>query len=206
MHLPTCFVRAFCLAATLTLGVHLGIAQEASRSASPTPLVELDTTEGRIVIELNAEQAPKTVANFLEYAASGHYEGTVFHCVIPNFMIQCGGLDESLREKATKPPIRNESANGLTHKKYTVAMARRMDDPHSATCQFFINTADNDAQGSSGYAVFGKVINGFDVVDKIGSTQTHARPNPAVPELLMQDVPVTPIVIKRVTVISKTAS
>ncbi len=140
-------------------------------------LVALDTTEGKIVIELDAEKAPKTVANFLDYVMSGHYEGTVFHRVIKDFMIQGGGMDENLKEKEVKAPVRNEAGNGLKNNKYTVAMART-NDPHSATSQFFINTADNgflnreQAQDGFGYTVFGKVVEGMDVVDKIGVVKT----------------------------------
>ena len=184
-------------------------ASEATASnPAERPEVELDTSEGMILIELNAEKAPKTVANFLEYVESGFYENTVFHRVIDGFMIQGGGMDEKLMEKKTLPPIVNEAGNGLTNKKYTVAMART-NDPHSATSQFFINTADNaflnpdSAQGSAGYAVFGRVVKGLDVVDKIGKTQTNARPNPAFPAMLMRDVPVTPIVIKSAKVREK---
>ena len=208
MRRQTFQIRAFCIAATLACGGHLAGAQDAASETSTAPEVELDTTEGKIIIELNPEKAPKTVANFLEYVESGHYEGTVFHRVIPNFMIQCGGMDKNLKEKETKPPVRNEAGNGLKNKKYTVAMART-NDPHSATCQFFISTADNpfldrdDASGNAGYAVFGRVVKGLDVVDKIGATQTYARPNPAFPAMLMRDVPVTPIVIKSVKVLSE---
>ncbi len=181
----------------------------ADGSSNPV-LVELDTTEGKIVLELNAEKAPKTVANFLDYAMSGHYEGTVFHRVIKDFMIQGGGMDKNLKEKEVKPPVRNEAGNGLKNDKYTVAMART-NDPHSATSQFFINTADNgflnrdQAQDGYGYTVFGKVIEGMDIVDKIGTVKTGAHPNPAFPAMLMRDVPVTPITIKSAKVVAKQA-
>ena len=205
MNMQTFKIRAFCIAAMLVMNAHLATAQQTPAG----PEVELDTTEGRIVIEMNAEKAPKTVANFLEYVQSGHYDGTVFHRVIPNFMIQCGGMDENLKAKETNPPVRNEAGNGLQNKKYTVAMARTDDDPHSATCQFFINTTDNaflnrdEARGSAGCAVFGRVVKGLDVVDKIGGTQTHVRSNPAAPSILMDHVPITPIVIKSAKVLSK---
>jgi cyclophilin family peptidyl-prolyl cis-trans isomerase len=204
MHLPTFQVRSFCIAATLLLNVQLATAQQTSVGTE----VELDTTEGRIVIEVHVDQAPKTVANFLQYVESGHYEGTVFHRVIPDFMIQCGGMDENLHEKKTRQPVRNEAHNGLKNKKYTVAMARKP-DPDSATCQFFINTGENneflnrdEARGNAGYTVFGTVVQGLDVVDKIGNTQTHVRSNPAAPSILMEHVPVTPIVIKSAKVLS----
>jgi cyclophilin family peptidyl-prolyl cis-trans isomerase len=199
-------IRAFCIAATLILGVLAAKAQETAGPARPE--VELDTTEGKILIELNPEKAPKTVANFLEYVESGYYAGTVFHRVIDGFMIQAGGKDENLKDKETKPPIRNEAGNGLVNKKYTIAMART-NEPHSADSQFFINTADNpdldrnDAQGLAGYAVFGRVVKGLDVVDKISSTKTYSRPNPDFPAMLMQNVPAKPIVIKSAKVLTK---
>ncbi len=208
MQMPTMRIGALSLAALLVVSVSIASAQEASSDNDARPLVELDTSEGKILIELNREKAPESVANFLEYVESGHYEGTVFHRVIPDFMVQGGGMDQQLKEKDTRPPIRNESANGLLNEKYTVAMART-NDPNSATSQFFINTADNDflnrndAQGSAGYAVFGRVTKGMDVVDKIGTTQTYSRPNPAFPAMLMRDVPKTPIVIKSATVVNK---
>ncbi len=167
--------------------------------------VEIDTSEGKIVVELNAEKAPKTVENFLKYVESKHYDGTVFHRVIRGFMIQGGGLDAQLKEKETKPPVKNEAGNGLKNKKYTIAMARTQ-DPHSATSQFFINTADNvqlnreSARDGYGYTVFGKVTDGTDVVDKIEGVQTSVRPNPAFPAMFMRDVPVEPITIKSVRV------
>ncbi|MEM7294394.1 MAG: peptidylprolyl isomerase [Pseudomonadota bacterium] len=170
--------------------------------------VELDTSEGKIVLELNTEKAPKTVENFVKYVKSGHYEGTVFHRVIADFMIQGGGLDKELKEKPTEDPVRNEAGNGLRNDKYTVAMARTA-DPHSATSQFFINTKSNaflnreQAQDGYGYTVFGKVTEGTEVVDKINKVQTHPRPNPAFPAMLMRDVPVNPIVIKSVKVVEK---
>lgn len=206
MQIRTMSIRAFCIAATLILGVLAAKAQETAGPARPE--VELDTTEGKILIELNPEKAPKTVANFLEYVESGYYAGTVFHRVIDGFMIQAGGKDENLKDKETKPPIRNEAGNGLVNKKYTIAMART-NEPHSADSQFFINTADNpdldrnDAQGLAGYAVFGRVVKGLDVVDKISSTKTYSRPNPDFPAMLMQNVPAKPIVIKSAKVLTK---
>ncbi len=140
--------------------------------------VTLNTNHGAIVIELDAANAPLTTANFEQYVKDGHFNGTIFHRVIPGFMIQGGGFDEAGRQKATKAPIQNEANNGLKNKNYTIAMARTS-DPHSATAQFFINTADNDfldhrsptPQGW-GYAVFGKVTEGTDVVDKIAAVRT----------------------------------
>ncbi|MFK8114141.1 MAG: peptidylprolyl isomerase [Rubripirellula sp.] len=171
-------------------------------------IVELETSEGKIVLELDAEKAPKTVANFLEYVKDGHYEGTVFHRVIKGFMVQGGGMDTNLKEKSTKPPVRNEGGNGLSNLKYTVAMART-GDPHSATSQFFINTKDNgflnraQSRDGFGYTVFGKVIEGKEVVDKIESVKTGSRPDPSFPARLMNDVPAEPIVLKSAKLLQK---
>ncbi len=140
--------------------------------------VILHTNHGAIGIELDAERAPQTTENFLEYVRSGHYDNTVFHRVIEGFMIQGGGFEPGMRQKATRAPIDNEAANGLRNDKYTIAMARTS-DPHSATAQFFINVGDNDflnhtaptAQGW-GYCVFGKVVEGADVVDRIKTVRT----------------------------------
>lgn len=205
-----------CLAAMLALGVNATIvqntiAQDTASETDPSARseVELDTSEGKILIELNPEKAPKSVANFLEYVESGHFNGTVFHRVIPDFMIQGGGFDENLKKKETRPPILNEAGNGLTNKKYTVAMART-NDPDSATNQFFINTADNGflnrSGANAGYAVFGRVVKGLDVVDKISATPTYPRPNPDFPAMLMQNVPKTPITIKSAKVRASSAS
>jgi cyclophilin family peptidyl-prolyl cis-trans isomerase len=210
MHMQNFKIQAFCIAALVAFTGSLSAADEASSGSPAAVLVALDTTEGKIVIELDAEKAPKTVANFLDYVMSGHYEGTVFHRVIKDFMIQSGGMDENLKEKEVKPPVRNEAGNGLKNKKYTVAMART-NDPHSATSQFFINTADNgflnreQAQDGFGYTVFGKVVEGMDVVDKIGDVKTNSHANPAFPAMLMRDVPATPITIKSAKVVGKQA-
>ena len=191
------FLMMIAFASTLSV---ISNAQDASPTSGAVR-VQLDTTEGAIVLELNAEKAPKTVANFLEYVKDGHYKGTIFHRVIPGFMIQGGGFDEGMKEKATKPPVRNEGGNGLKNDKYTVAMARTS-NPHSATSQFFINSAKNDflnrdmAQDGFGYTVFGKVVEGIEVVDRIEKTPTKATPNPAMPAMLMENVPVNPISIK----------
>ncbi len=174
-------------------------------SAQDQVTVEMETSEGTIVIELNRKAAPKTVENFLKYVENKHFEETVFHRVIRGFMIQGGGLDAKLVEKDTLAPIRNESANGLKNEKYTIAMARTS-APHSATSQFFINTENNlplnraTSRDGWGYAVFGKVVSGQEVVDKIEAVKTQARPNPEAPSILMRDVPVEAIVIKKVTV------
>jgi peptidyl-prolyl cis-trans isomerase B (cyclophilin B) len=136
---------------------------------------------GTITLELNDELAPTTVANFLEYVQNGHYNGVIFHRVIEDFMIQGGGFDQEMKEKETHEPIRNEADNGLENDHYTVAMARTS-DPHSASAQFFINTTDNDflnhtnkSPSGWGYAVFGKVIDGTDIVDKINTVKTTRR-------------------------------
>jgi len=149
-----------------------------STLALAQPTVQINTNKGAIVVELNSEKAPKTVANFLEYVKSGFYSGTIFHRVIRNFMIQGGGLTKDMQEKPTHAPIKNEADNGLANEVGTIAMART-NDPHSATAQFFINVANNiqlnhrskDEQGW-GYTVFGKVTQGMDVVNKIAKSPT----------------------------------
>jgi peptidyl-prolyl cis-trans isomerase B (cyclophilin B) len=146
------------------------------------PQVELHITDyGVITLELDAEKAPKSVANFLAYVNKGHYNGTIFHRVIPGFMVQGGGMEPGMKQKDCDAPIENEANNGLKNVNYTVAMART-GDPHSATAQFFINVADNgflnhtapSSQGW-GYAVFGKVIAGSEVVDKIKTVKTGRK-------------------------------
>jgi len=141
-------------------------------------MVKLHTNHGIITIQLDAEKAPNTVKNFLEYVKNGSYDNTIFHRVIDNFMIQGGGFEPGMKQKPTLAPIQNEAANGLKNDKYTIAMART-GDPHSATAQFFINTKNNDFlnytaanQQGYGYCVFGKVVEGMDVVDKIGKVKT----------------------------------
>ena len=163
--------------------------------------VKLSTNHGDIVIELNAEKAPITVANFIEYVKAGHYENTVFHRVIGNFMIQGGGFEPGMKEKKDKrPSIQNEADNGLPNEKYTVAMARTM-EPHSASAQFFINVADNSFLNHSGktaqgwgYAVFGKVVAGQDVVDKIKGVATTSRAG-------HQDVPKEDVIVEKAEII-----
>lgn len=166
------------------------------------PYVELETTMGNIVIELNQEKAPNTVANFLEYVKSGHYDGTIFHRVIDGFMIQGGGMDANMKEKSTNAPIQNEADNGLKNEVGTIAMARTS-DPHSATGQFFINVKDNSFLNFSGknpqgwgYAVFGKVTEGMDIVNKIKGVPTGKYG-------FHGDVPTTPVVITHAKVIEK---
>jgi peptidyl-prolyl cis-trans isomerase B (cyclophilin B) len=140
--------------------------------------VRLDTSHGAIVLELDDDNAPATVANFLQYAQDGHYDDTIFHRVIDGFMIQGGGFAPGMKQKPTRAPVANEAGNGLKNRKYTVAMART-NEPHSATAQFFVNVADNDFldyKGPSpqgwGYCVFGKVVEGTDVVDRIKGVAT----------------------------------
>ena len=164
----------------------------------PTPHVALKTSMGEIVLELDQEKAPKSVANFLQYVKSGYYKGTVFHRVIDGFMIQGGGFDKNMKQKATKAPIKNEAQNGLQNVTYSIAMART-GDPHSATAQFFINVNDNGAldypgRDGFGYTVFGKVVKGMDVVDKIKAV-------PVADKGPHQNVPVTPVVIESATLL-----
>ena len=170
-------------------------------SCSPTdrklkPMVKLHTNFGAITLELDAEKAPITTANFLKYVESGFYNGTIFHRVIDNFMIQGGGFTMGMKQKPTHEPIKNEASNGLTNAAYTVAMARTS-DPNSATAQFFINVKDNDflnhdptRRDGHGYAVFGRVAEGKDVVDRIKKVATT---DPG----FHQNVPVEDVVIER---------
>ena len=167
--------------------------------ANAAPTVEMQTSAGRMVIELNAEKAPVTVENFLKYAKDGYFNGTVFHRVIDGFMIQGGGFTPAMEEKKTGKPIQNEAKNGLKNQRGTIAMARRP-DPHSATAQFFINLKDNvfldyPGQDGWGYTSFGKVTQGMDVVDKIAKVKTGNRGG-------HQDVPLDPVVIESVKILS----
>ena len=162
--------------------------------------VQLQTNQGNIVIELDAAKAPKSVENFLSYVRKGHYDNTVFHRVIKNFMIQGGGFEPGMKQKDTDAPIDNEAGNGLKNDRYTVAMART-NAPHSATAQFFINVVDNDFLNFSsptpqgfGYAVFGKVVEGTDVVDAIKGVRTGSSG-------FHQDVPVDDVVIQKATIV-----
>ena len=166
-------------------------------------IVKLETSMGDIVIELNPQAAPVTVKNFLGYVEAGFYEGTIFHRVIPGFMIQSGGLTDQMAEKKTRDPIINEAKNGLSNMRGTVAMARKP-HPDSATSQFFINHTDNKVlnyidDNQAGYAVFGKVIEGMNVVDAIATVETTTRKNKKGED--MADVPVEPVVIKSVSVV-----
>jgi peptidyl-prolyl cis-trans isomerase A (cyclophilin A) len=160
--------------------------------------VRLATSMGDIVVELNAEKAPKTVDNFLQYVKAGQYDDTIFHRVIETFMIQGGGMKADMSEKATRAPIPLESRNGLSNQRGTLAMARTP-DPNSATAQFFINVVDNarldqaNAQDGNGYAVFGKVVAGMEIVDRIKAVPVANKGG-------HQNVPVTPVLIKKATV------
>lgn len=159
-------------------------------------MVKLQTNLGTITLKLDAEKAPVTVKNFLQYVAEGHYDNTIFHRVINGFMIQGGGFEPGMKQKETRAAIENEAANGLKNKRGTIAMART-NDPHSATAQFFINVSDNDfldfkaPSGSGwGYCVFGEVVEGMDVVDKIKSVKTGNKG-------FHQDVPVEDVIIEK---------
>ena len=165
------------------------------------PSVLLKTNHGDITLELDAAKAPKSVANFLAYVKSGHYDGTIFHRVIDNFMIQGGGMTAGMKQKSTLDQIENEANNGLKNDRGTIAMARTS-DPHSATAQFFINVNDNDFLNHTaptpqgwGYAVFGKVSNGMDVVDKIKKVKTGNAG-------YHQDVPTEDVVMEKASVIA----
>ncbi len=165
-------------------------------------MVELETSMGNIVIELDKAAAPLTVKNFLSYVEEGFYEGTVFHRVIPDFMIQAGGFTAQMTRKQTHPPVINEASNGLKNDRGTISMARTS-DPDSATSQFFINHKNNASLNyiegrNPGYAVFGKVAEGMDVVDAIAAVRTTTWT-----DLRMEDVPVVPVVIKSAKVISQ---
>ena len=176
-----------------------GAAKACPKPEKGKTMVRLETNFGAITLELNAEKAPKTVANFLRYVEKGYYDGTVFHRVIDNFMIQGGGFEPGMKQKPTDGTIENEAANGLTNDVYTVAMARTP-NPHSASSQFFINVKSNDflnftsptPQGF-GYCVFGKVVEGKDVVDRIKAVKTG-------PKGAHQDVPLEDVVIQKASV------
>lgn len=187
----------------LLLTLIAGLSSVVATAAEPT--VELKTNMGSIVIEMFPEKAPATVKNFTQYVKDGHYDGTIFHRVIPKFMIQGGGFTADFKQKPVRPAIRNEAANGVKNVVGTVAMARTS-DPHSATAQFFINVADNDfldfrypTQQGYGYCVFGRVIGGMDVVRRIAGVATGAGPGPH------RNVPRQPVVIERARVLEAVA-
>jgi peptidyl-prolyl cis-trans isomerase B (cyclophilin B) len=163
-------------------------------------MVKLHTSLGIITVDLDEAKAPDTVRNFLEYVNSGFYDNTIFHRVIDGFMVQGGGFEPGMKQKATREPIKNEATNGLSNTQYTVAMAR-MPNPHSASSQFFINVGDNDFLDHSaptpqgwGYCVFGRVVEGKDVVDRIKKVQTGRRG-------MHDDVPVQDVVIEKAEVV-----
>jgi cyclophilin family peptidyl-prolyl cis-trans isomerase len=169
------------------------------------PQVELKTSAGTIVIQLHPDKAPMTVENFLQYARDGFYDGTLFHRVIPGFMIQGGGFTPEFKQKPTRSPVKNEAANGLKNTVGTIAMARTP-DPHSASAQFFINVADNamldfrfPTQEGYGYCVFGKVVKGMDVVERIAKVATGPGPGGH------RDVPVKPVIIESARVLDAAA-
>ncbi|RJG00499.1 peptidylprolyl isomerase [Noviherbaspirillum sedimenti] len=187
------FISGILLASSAVLAQAADKADPASH-----PRVALKTSQGEIVLELDADKAPKSVENFLQYVKSGHYSGTIFHRVMENFMIQGGGFDKDMAQKPTRAPVENEAKNGLKNDIYTVAMARTS-APHSASAQFFINTKDNDflnypGQDGWGYAVFGKVVKGKEVVDKIRAVPTGNKG-------FHQNVPVTPVVIESASIV-----
>jgi peptidyl-prolyl cis-trans isomerase B (cyclophilin B) len=163
-------------------------------------MVELHTNHGVIKLELDAEKAPKSVENFLNYVKAGHYDNTVFHRVIDGFMIQGGGFEPGMKQKPTEAPITNEANNGLKNVNGSIAMART-NDPHSATAQFFINVNDNDFLNHSsptpqgwGYAVFGKVVEGLDIVEKIKKVKTGSKG-------FHQDVPADDVIIEKAVIV-----
>jgi len=197
---PSLFAKLMTMFAGIALS---GAALAAGPAAPPaaataTPQVEIKTSMGDIVVELDHDKAPKSVDNFLTYVKAGFYKGTIFHRVIDGFMIQGGGFDEKLKQKKTNKPVPIESQNGLTNSNYTLAMARS-GDPNSATSQFFINVADNEAlnypgRDGFGYTVFGKVVKGQEVVDKIKGVLVDDKG-------MFQNIPVIPIVIKSATIL-----
>ena len=188
--------RALAFAAALLASFAAGAAN---------PQVELKTSMGTVVIELDPDKAPLTVDNFLQYVKDRHYDGTAFHRVIPGFMVQGGGYGPDFSEKPTRKPVRNEASNGLRNDVGTIAMART-NDPHSATAQFFINVANNESlnfryptQEGYGYCVFGKVVKGMDVVNRIVKIPTGTGPGGH------RDVPVKPVIIESVRLVEAAA-
>lgn len=187
--------------AAMVLILALMVFPGVSLAADAAPRVKLTTTQGDITLELDRAAAPETVDNFLAYVRDGYYDGTIFHRVIPGFMIQGGGFGTDMTRKSTRPPIANEADNGLSNRTGTVAMARTS-DPHSAGAQFFINVKDNgflDHRGKTtqgwGYCVFGKVVQGMDVVRAIEMVPTTSQAG-------MQDVPKAPVIIERAALVS----
>ncbi|GAB5605431.1 peptidylprolyl isomerase [Sideroxyarcus sp. TK5] len=184
--------------AFLLAGLCILPAQAASPTKGKLKMVKLETNHGTITLQLDAEKAPSTTKNFLDYVNAGFYTNVIFHRVIPNFMIQGGGFEPGMKQKKTNDPIKNEAANGLKNDKYTIAMART-GDPHSASAQFFINVRDNGfldypGQDGWGYCVFGKVVEGMDVVDAIAKVKTGSSG-------FHQDVPKEDVVIIKAEVV-----
>jgi cyclophilin family peptidyl-prolyl cis-trans isomerase len=183
----------------VSLALVVALLAAVAQPGKPNPRVTLETTKGKIVVELYPDKAPKSVDNFLQYVKSGYYNGTIFHRVIAGFMIQGGGVDATGNQKPGRPPVENESKNGLSNARGTVAMARTS-DPDSATSQFFINVVDNHsldskASGGSqpwGYTVFGKVVQGMDVADAIAAVKTGTG-------TAGQNQPLEPVVIQKAT-------
>ena len=193
------FLRASLAGACIAAGIFPATSYAAGAA---NPQVELKTSMGTVMIELYRDKAPLTVDNFLQYVKDRHYDGTLFHRVIPGFMIQGGGHAADFSEKSTRKPVRNEAANGLRNVTGTIAMARTS-DPHSATAQFFINLADNESldfryptQEGYGYCVFGKVVKGINVVERIARVRTGPGPGGH------RDVPVKPVVIESVKLVT----
>ena len=190
-------MHSFTRIARRTAALSLTAAMLCTAFAAYAQKVKFATSAGDIVVELDAAKAPKTVENFVAYVKAGHYNGTVFHRVIPTFMIQGGGMTADMKEKPVRAPIPLESKNGLSNVRGSIAMART-NDPNSATAQFFINVKDNDrldaanSRDGNGYAVFGKVISGMEVVDKIRDVPTGSKG-------MHDDVPLTPITINKAT-------
>ncbi len=181
-----------------SLTAFVALASVALSALAANPLVELKTNHGDITVEVFADKAPKSAENFIQYVRDGYYDGTVFHRVIDGFMIQGGGFDADMKQKTTRPPIANEAKNGLKNEAGTLAMARTS-DPHSASAQFFINLVSNPfldypSRDGWGYAVFGKVTSGMDVVSAIGKVSTANRG-------FHQNVPVEAVVIERARVL-----
>jgi peptidyl-prolyl cis-trans isomerase B (cyclophilin B) len=198
--MPTLRILLLCSALVLLAASGQAAAPQSNPAQAKGDIVRLETSLGDIVIELNSAKAPLTTANFKNYVKSGFYDGTIFHRVIRDFMIQGGGFTPEMKEKRAQAAIRNEADNNLGNKKYTIAMART-NDPHSAAAQFFINVKDNpflDHKAPSGnnwgYAVFGKVIQGMDVVDRIVRVKTGNRGG-------HQDVPLEPVLIIKASIV-----
>lgn len=198
-------LKSLVLGTLMVIGAQASAATATDTASQAHPQILMQTSLGDIVLELDRTKAPKSVDNFVKYVQDGFYNGTIFHRVIKDFMIQGGGFTPEMEQKPTRAPIANEANNGLKNVRGSIAMART-NEPHSATAQFFINTVDNSPLDFSapteegwGYTVFGKVVKGMDVVDKIRATPTgSARPFPS-------DVPTTTVLIKKVSMVTRKA-